>query len=142
MSRRYADAVRVDLDPGRVGDATEGDEITVPTGADTPAQFLWRGRLYVVRGVLAHWVEVGPWWRTAALVGTDPGPDPRAVPVAGAATTGAAPGVHAGAGGTDEPGEREVWRVEAAAGRAAPTGVFDLSHDPGSGRWTLARALD
>ena len=29
----------------------------------TPDQFLWRGRLYVVREVLAHWVESGGWWR-------------------------------------------------------------------------------
>lgn len=126
MSRRYADAVRVDLDPGRHADETDGDEIAVPAGAVEPVQFLWRGRLYVVRGVLAHWVEVGPWWRTAALAGADPAAGRRSAP----------------AEATDEPGERQLWRVEAAAGRAAPTGVFDLAHDPGSGRWTLARALD
>ncbi|GAB3262882.1 hypothetical protein GCM10027456_44600 [Kineosporia babensis] len=28
--------------------------------------FLWRGRLYVVRGVLGHWRERRDWWSTAA----------------------------------------------------------------------------
>jgi hypothetical protein len=27
-------------------------------------------------------------------------------------------------------GEREVWRVEAAAGRSSPVGVYELVHDP------------
>ena len=47
MTRRYADAV----------DVRRQD--------DRPAQFLWRGRLYVVRAVLEHWTEVGHWWRAA-----------------------------------------------------------------------------
>ena len=50
---------------------------------------MWRGRLYVVRGVLAHWVEVGAWWRARL---------PDGLPVR-----------------IDESG-REVWRVEAGAG--------------------------
>ena len=47
---------------------TYGEAIDVRTGADAlsgsdaPAQFLWRGRLYLVRDVLAHWVELGTWW--------------------------------------------------------------------------------
>jgi hypothetical protein len=36
----------------------------------TPDQFLWRGRLYVVRDVLAHWMEAGGWWRRPT-VGVD-----------------------------------------------------------------------
>jgi hypothetical protein len=28
-----------------------------------PEQFLWHGRLWKVRSVLAHWVETGPWWQ-------------------------------------------------------------------------------
>jgi Family of unknown function (DUF6504) len=38
----------------------------------TPDQFLWRGRLYVVREVLAHWLEAGGWWRRPAA-GVDDG---------------------------------------------------------------------
>ena len=33
------------------------------THDDGPEQFLWRGRLWQVRAVLATWVETGPWWR-------------------------------------------------------------------------------
>jgi hypothetical protein len=39
-----------------------------PEGPDVdeaPVQFLWRGRLYVVRAVLAHWIELGSWWTGA-----------------------------------------------------------------------------
>ncbi len=39
-------------------------------------------------------------------------------------------------------GEREVWRVEARAGRTASTGVFDLVLDWSTGAWTLARTMD
>ena len=48
--------------------------------------------------------------------------------------------------------EREVWRVEAASGRTATPGVYDLVRDvpapdpraphPLPPRWRLARALD
>jgi hypothetical protein len=27
-----------------------------------PTSFRWRGRRYVIRAVLAHWVEAMPWW--------------------------------------------------------------------------------
>jgi hypothetical protein len=37
---------------------------------------------------------------------------------------------------------REVWRVEAAAGRCAPLGVYDLCLDAAAGSWTLARTTD
>ena len=47
--RHYAEPVEVR--PGRVG------------GIEGPEQFLWRRRLYLVRDVLAYWVESGSWWR-------------------------------------------------------------------------------
>ena len=40
-----------------------GNPIEVRRTDDRPSQFLWRDRLYVVRAVLAHWVEAGRWWR-------------------------------------------------------------------------------
>lgn len=95
---------------------------------DVPAQFLWRGRLYVVCEVLAQWTESGCWWRTSA---------------ARALSDGDGPGSDAGAGsGSVDDGERDYWRVVAAAGRAAGTGVYDLCFDWTAGCWTLARALD
>lgn len=46
----------------------------------------------------------------------------------------------AGAAGDD--GERELWRVEAGAGRLGDTGVFDLCFDWSPGRWTVVRLQD
>ena len=73
-----------------------------------PEQFLWRGRLWKVRSVLAHWVETGPWWQTPgvqAVIGTDePRPDERAEPER--------------LPGGDLLVERELWRVEAGRGSA------------------------
>jgi hypothetical protein len=84
-------------------------------GADRPGQFRWRGRRYVVRGVLAHWVEAGAWWRPRGADG---------LPVR-----------------IDDAG-RHLWRVEADTGRSATPGVYDLAYDEAGGSWTLARALD
>lgn len=140
-----------------------------PCDPARPAQFVWRGRLYLVRTVLAHWVELGTWW-------TARGPARSATrPATGAGTgTGTADGAEPGADGPGGDGsgtadgaaaarprsvaadvgavEREVWRVEASRGRAAAAGVFDLVRDvpavaPGTPdavreRWRLARALD
>ncbi|GCD96234.1 MULTISPECIES: DUF6504 family protein [Embleya] len=89
------------------------DPVEVLRSGGDPARFLWHDRLYVVREVLGHWVETGEWWQHARS---------RAAVV----TTG----------------EREVWRVEAGAGRSAPLGVYDLSLDAGAGTWTLARTAD
>ena len=104
---------------------------------------MWRGRLWKVRAVLAHWVETGPWWQTAgvrAVIGSD---DP--------AATGSGDGA---AGGTTRVGsataellaERELWRVEAGRGPADSdpdnSGVFDLSFDWTHGSWQLVGCLD
>ena len=48
MSRVHADLVEV-----RTAAAEQGP---------VPEQFLWRGRLYVVREVLARWTTAGCWW--------------------------------------------------------------------------------
>jgi hypothetical protein len=106
------------------------EQVDVRRREEGPAQFLWRGRLYVVRDVLDHWVEVGTWWSGAAaqaLLGTG-APDDGSVPPPGAT-------------GVDDT-EREVWRVEASAGRSAGSGVYDLCFDGAAGSWTLARAMD
>ena len=122
MARRYDDPV----------DVRRRDEV--------PVEFLWRGRLYVVRDVLSHWVETGAWWRAAGVRSAYAGDvgDAGGAGGAGGADPGELPG---GAVGLD-PGERELWRVEAGAGRSSGTGVFDLCFDWGAGVWTLAQALD
>jgi hypothetical protein len=97
------------------------DPVEVRRGeAEDPDQFLWRGRLWKVRAVVAHWVETGPWWQG----------DSGAV--------------------ADLVAERELWRVEAGrgmpGGRQASDpqayGVFDLSFDWTDGRWQLVGCLD
>jgi hypothetical protein len=106
MSRRYADLVEV------------------RRGEGAPQQFLWRKRVYVVRSVLAHWLEAGAWWRSEparSLLGTG------------------ASGAEGQASGEGQ--ERELWRVEAAGGRGVGVGVYDLCREASTGRWTL-RALD
>ena len=42
----------------------------------------------------------------------------------------------------DDARERQVWRVEASAGRLAGTGVYDLGVDPSPGQWRLLRVAD
>ena len=111
----------------------------MPTsGADDegPAQFLWRGRLWKVRAVLAHWVETGPWWQAAGV---------RAV-------------IGSEEAAVDEPRRRRrgrwrpAHRARAVAGRGRPRpsadgepdsgGVFDLAFDWADGRWQLVGCMD
>jgi hypothetical protein len=113
------------------------DPVEVRRGeSEGPEQFLWRGRLWKVRAVVAHWVETGPWWQAASRS-------------AGATVSEAAAPV-------DLVAERELWRVEAGRGAVARPragddpapegeetyGVFDLSFDWTDGRWQLVGCLD
>ncbi|MEO7746017.1 MAG: DUF6504 family protein [Actinomycetota bacterium] len=130
MVRRYDDPVDV---------RAVADE----PGETTPDAFVWRGRLYVVRAVLARWHERRAWWRdpaATALLGL------RADEPAGATDVPAALDVPAAdvlAADTTVAGECQVWRVEAAAGRSSPVGVYDLVHTRGPGdTWHLARVAD
>lgn len=122
--RRYDDPVEVRQ--GLIGSQGQGSDDRL----EGPEQFLWRGRLWQVRAVLAHWVETGPWWQSAgarAVIGSD------------------APEASTGPGGTDLLAEREVWRVEARRGRdPGPDGggVFDLSFSWTDGRWQLVGCVD
>jgi len=152
--RTYGEVIDVRTED-RQGDGPEGGprDGTHP-GDGAPAQFVWRGRLYLVRDVLAHWVELGTWWTLPRRATAPQG----AGLSGGSSRTAAAPddeqparSVAADVGAV----EREVWRVEAAAGRSATCGVYDLVRDvpavdpraplalpPHPPRWRLARALD
>ena len=109
--RPYDDLVEVRRAPG---DALGEDE-------EGPDQFLWRGRLWQVREVIAHWMETGAWWVRR----------PEEAP-----------------GRSELVRQREVWRVAAARGRAVAAvddpgfGVFDLTFDWSEGSWRLAGSLD
>ena len=50
MTRLHADPVEVRTCPEE-------------SGPPVPEQFLWRGRLYLVREVLARWTTSGAWWK-------------------------------------------------------------------------------
>ncbi len=135
------------------------DPVEVRKRDDQPEQFLWRGRLYVVREVLARWTEAGRWWEgtaVQALTTGDPADDaalgrgplqtapiPSSPKWAQRAWGEPAPDV----GASDGPAaiddrERSWWRVEAGAGRSAGTGVYDLCFDWSTGGWSLARVMD
>lgn len=105
--RRYDDPVEV-----RRGICGSGEG-----AGEGPEQFLWRGRLWKVRAVVAHWVETGPWWNAPA---------------------------DASSPTTDLLAEREMWRVEAGRGlgEAMRSGVFDLSFSWTDGSWQLVGCSD
>ena len=129
--RRYDDPV--DVRRGRVsgpGHVGEG-----------PEQFLWRGRLWQVRSVLAHWVETGPWWTSGdarAVIGSEEEPGKTGE----SGTTRTTVVTPARDLPSDLLGERELWRVEASRGRVDAGGVFDLSFDWDRGCWQLVGCAD
>jgi hypothetical protein len=105
------------------------DQVDVRRRDEDPAEFLWRGRHYAVREVLAHWVETSAWWLT---------------PV-GATSAGAGATAGSSALGPDSSvlsAEREVWRVEATPGRQHGVGIYDLCFDWSAGGWMLLRSHD
>lgn len=96
-------------------------EVEVRLRDEEPEQFLWRGRLYLVRAVLGRWRERRTWWSEDDLP-SRPGPRGRLELVTP---------------------EREVWRVEASRGRCFEPGVYELARDNGPrSRWHLLRVGD
>lgn len=117
VTRGYDDTVHV-----RLGDAR-------PDGRRPPAQFLWHGRLYLVREVLGYWRERQAWWslepaRAVHGEGCTLGAVPPGRPGGTATATRPAPSRLAQVGA-----DREVWRVEAASGRSCHPGVYQLACD-------------
>jgi hypothetical protein len=108
VTRGYDDTVHV-----RLGDAR-------PDGRRAPDQFLWRGRLYLVREVLGHWRERQAWWSLDQA---------RAVHGEGRATATATATLPSGSRLAQVGADREVWRVEAAPGRSSHHGVYQLAGD-------------
>lgn len=91
---------------------SHADPVDVQRREGNPEAFCWRGRVFRIQGVLAHWIETGPWGRSAsvrALLAEDAGAD-------------------------ESSGQREFWQVEAAAGRHAAPGVYELCADWSAGR--------
>jgi Domain of unknown function (DUF6504) len=143
------------------------EPIDVRRRDDVPAQFVWRSRLYVVKEVLEHWFESGPWWASALALSTgsdeqaSPADDLMLAPIpaspkwAQRAWGEPAPDVGASMGPASiDDGEQEFWRVEAAAGRAASSvssvssvslgssGIYDLCFLWSQGSWQLVEVHD
>ena len=117
------------------------DAVEVQRYADDPAQFLWRGRLYLVREVLSRWTESGGWWRGAGVRALSSGEA-----VSSAEVVALVDPLETAPLSIDD-GEQDWVRVEAGCPpftgpSSAGTGVFDLCFSWSSGRWTLARVLD
>jgi len=121
----------------------------VVDGIEAPEQFLWRGRLWRVCSVRAHWTETAAWWERGVIGAPDrreadwrdATPALIEAPVlagAPAQANGAAVGVL----DADWGPRRAVYRVEAGCGRHGRRELFDLAHDPDSGRWQLERVTD
>lgn len=120
--RRYSDPIDVRSEAASTalsGLPGSPEMSGTPTSSQRPEAFIWHGRLYVVRHVLAHWRERRPWWRDAL----DPVPgQPTGIDVASR--------------------EQHVWRVEASRGQAYSAGIFDLTSDGPDDGWRLVRVAD
>ncbi|MEO8827869.1 DUF6504 family protein [Lapillicoccus sp.] len=118
--RRYSDPIEVRSVPEvemSALDAIADKDDALAARPGSPQAFIWHGRLYVVRRVLAHWHERRAWWRDAL----DPAVgEPTGIDVASR--------------------EQHLWRVEASPGQAFSVGVFDLTADDQD--WRLVRVAD
>ncbi len=114
-------------------------------GAEAPAQFLWRNRLWMVRCVQTRWVETGAWWDGAAaraVRGDDPD-DSSSSTTSSSATSASASSSSARLVTDDDVlAEEEVWRVVAADGREGHHGVYELAHACSTGQWRLRTVMD
>ena len=112
LARRYAEVASV----MRGGAAAGGER--------APEHFVWRGRHYTVRAVLAHWVRTGAWWERSAaalLMLGEPG---------------------SGSGDEVDDDEREFFRVEAAIGRSGIPVVLELCCVISTSTWTVRAVMD
>ena len=112
------------------------EQVEVARTAGDPEMFLLRGRLYVVRSVLARWREPGGWrWSGPARAAAAPGAGGAGRAGAGRRAGGAMAFIHST---PVQLADQELWRVEAAAGMSARVEVFDLCRNMAAGppRWT------
>ena len=103
--------------------STEDEQIDVLCRHGEPAHFIWRGRLYRVRQVLSHWIQVGA--------------DSGEIPSVLLRTDRQLGTVETLVFGRDREVERELWSVRAGVGRDGEVEVFQLCHDVIGGGWLL-----
>ena len=100
---------------------TDDEQIDVLRWDGRPAHFIWRGRLYRVREVVAHWIQVG----------ADSGEIPSLL-LRQDVRRGT---VETLVFGRDREVERELWSVRAGVGRDGEPAVFLLCHDLADDSW-------
>lgn len=94
--------------------------------SDQPRQFIWRGRLLLVKEVQSRLRRATPWWEGSQVQ---------------AARGDAATSEAAHVGVTSELlAEREIWRVE--AGNGSHRGVYELAHSVGGEDWVMQAVCD
>lgn len=86
-------------------------------GQEAPEQFVWRGTFWVVRDLVAHWIETSAWWEQ--------------------------PDLAADLLGERELWRVEA-RKKSRSGVVAEggAGVFDLAFDWARGQWQLVCSID
>ncbi|CAN5473851.1 hypothetical protein BH23ACT6_BH23ACT6_02790 [soil metagenome] len=100
MSRQYHEQIEVQCDGVLLGRLHDSATARAHHDARVPTAFTWRGRVHVVRAVVAAWTQRTAWWRL------------------GEVDTASPHGL-----------EQQVWRVEASVGPCLTTGVYDLTYD-------------
>lgn len=113
------------------------EPIHVKRGQDraAPEQFVWRGRLWLVRDIITRWLETGAWW-DSPLVRSARGDDVETLP------SEEGPSEEGPSEETDLLAEHEVWRVLAAVGASGSPGVYELDNARGTGGWRLRAVVD
>ena len=100
------------------------EQIDVLRRHGEPAHFIWHGRLYRVREVISHWIQVGPGELPPVLFRADWATLPRR------SDTGVVR--------RDAEFERELWSVRAGVGGSTgEDGVFQLCHDLPASSWIM-----
>lgn len=97
MSRQYHERIEVQLGEP-VQTRLSESAARASSGSVVPTAFIWRGRVHLVRAVVAQWTQRLPWWRTVWEDESE-----------------------------QQVLEHQVWRVEASAGITSGTGVYDLA---------------
>ena len=97
------------------------EQIDVLRRHGEPAHFIWHGRLYRVREVIAHWIQVGAGDVPAVLFRTD----------------WHTRNVETAVVNRDKDIERELWSVRASVGQEGEAGVFQLCHDVPDSSWLM-----
>lgn len=122
------------------------EPIEVRRGSDSaaarPEQFIWRGRLFLVRSVLDHWVESGTWCLSAVPSGSGGAPSDPAGSHGGAPAGRVLAVLDLGQALVAYGDQVECWLVEAASGRHSARAVYELSCDLTRQQWSLTMGRD